>query len=112
MIDWTRVAELKSEIGEDGLAEVVELFIDEMQEVVARLRPGADPTALEADLHFLKGGAWNLGFDRFGDICSDGEKRAGSGRSGEVDIPALVDCYEASKVEFIRGLAAHLSSAA
>ena len=62
MIDWERTNELCAEIGSDGFAEIVELFLDEVEGVVRRLSKQPDPSRFEADLHFLKGGAWNLGF--------------------------------------------------
>ena len=78
MINWDRVDELRSEIGEDGFAEVVELFLDEVETTVMRL-PSLPAAALEASLHFLKGSAWNLGFRDFGALCQDGERKAAAG---------------------------------
>ena len=69
MIDWSRVNELKGEIGEDGFAEVVELFLDEVETAIARLSPDSPARKLETDMHFLKGSAWNLGFVEFGAVC-------------------------------------------
>lgn len=112
MIDWARIDELRSEIGADGLAEVVELFLDEVETVVMRLKSAPDPALYEADLHFLKGGAWNLGFREFGALCQDGERRAARGRTGEVDIPRIVASYFASKEAFLSGLAGRAGSAA
>jgi HPt (histidine-containing phosphotransfer) domain-containing protein len=104
MVDWSRISELKSEIGEDGFAEVVEIFLDEMEEVIVRLKTAPDPATYEVDLHFLKGGAWNLGFTRFGAACGDGEKNAAGGKAADVNIGSLIDCYEQSKAEFLEGL--------
>ncbi|WP_284164115.1 Hpt domain-containing protein [Frigidibacter sp. SD6-1] len=104
MIDWARVGELRAEIGDEGFAEVVELFLDEVEDVVARLRAVPDPASYEEDLHFLKGSAWNLGFSAFGALCQDGERRAAGGQAGGIDIPAILDSYERSKDVFIDGL--------
>lgn len=106
MIDWSRVEELRSEIGSEGLAEIVELFLDEVEGVVMRLMSAPDPAVLEQDLHFLKGSAWNLGFAEFGALCQDGERRAADGRGAEVDVGLVVDCYGASKAVFMAGFAA------
>ncbi|MGB7260495.1 MAG: Hpt domain-containing protein [Albidovulum sp.] len=106
MIDWTRIDELQSEIGADGLAEVVELFLDEVEGTVMRLKAQPDPATYEEDLHFLKGGAWNLGFADFGAICQDGERKAATGRAVEIDITQVLDSYFASKEVFMSGLAA------
>jgi histidine phosphotransfer protein HptB len=104
MIDWIRVGELRDEVGEEGFAEVVELFLDEVEDVVGRLRAAPDPATYEQDLHFLKGGAWNLGFADFGALCQEGEKRAARGHADTVDIGAVIAAYVRSKAVFIAGL--------
>ncbi len=104
MIDWVRVNELRSEIGSDGFAEVVELFLDEVEGVVMRLKTQPDPTRFESDLHFLKGGAWNLGFADFGALCQDGERKAAAGQRDSIDIGRVVQIYFASRDEFLAGL--------
>ncbi|MBS0573971.1 MAG: Hpt domain-containing protein [Proteobacteria bacterium] len=98
MIDWTRVADLRHEIGDDGFAEVVDLFLDEVEEVVARLEARPDPARLEEDLHFLKGSAWNLGFADFGARCHEAE------RSARPDLRAALESYRNSRVAFLAGL--------
>ena len=105
MIDWTRANSLREEIGNDSFDEVVELFLDEVEAVVARLRARPDPATFEQDLHFLKGSAWNLGFSTFGAVCQDGERRAARGEATTVDIGAVVDCYVKSRAAFMSGLA-------
>jgi hypothetical protein len=104
VIDWTRVHELRSEIGEAGFAEVVELFLDEVEAVVMRLGSAPDPGRYEEDLHFLKGSAWNLGFRDFGAVCQDGERKAAAGRAAEIQIGAVLDSYGDSKRAFMAGL--------
>ena len=105
MIDWSRVDDLRSEIGEVGFAEVVELFLDEVEEIVIRLKIDPQPDGYESDFHFLKGGAWNLGFAEFGALCQDGERRAVSGCADGIDVMAIVSCYFDSKGAFLFGLA-------
>lgn len=105
-IDWKRAMELRSEVGPDGFDEVVELFLEEVETVVRRMQEQPEPERFEADLHFLKGGALNLGFASFGALCQDGERRAASGRPEEVDPAAIVESYYASKAEFLAGLPA------
>ena len=104
MIDWDRVVELCSEIGEEGFGEVVDLFLDEVEGVVMRLGTAPNPAKFEDDLHFLKGSAWNLGFAAFGALCQDGERKAAAGRGGEIDIAAILACYGASRQEFMMRL--------
>lgn len=105
MIDWIRVRELRDEIGDDGFAEVVELFLDEVEEVVMRLSGAPDAGRLEQDLHFLKGSAWNLGFSAFGALCQDGERQAAQGRAASVDLGEILTGYATSKTRFLDGLA-------
>ena len=105
MIDWTRVEELRAEIGDAGFAEVVDLFLDEVEEVVARLHAATGRARLEDDLHFLKGSAWNLGFADFGAACQLGERTAALGLGDTVNVKAVLDCYAVSKAAFIAGLA-------
>jgi len=99
MIDWARVAELRSEIGAEGFAEVLDLFLDEVEGVVMRL--GQRPDKLEEDLHFLKGSAWNLGFAAFGAQCQDGERKCAVNQQALVDVAAVIDCYNRSKEQFM-----------
>ena len=65
MIDWERVADLRSEVGEDDFFEVVDMFLEEVEEVIDRLTSSPEPARFEDDLHFLKGSALNLGFRHF-----------------------------------------------
>lgn len=102
MIDWNRVSELADEIGAENLGEVVELFLDEAEHALTRLGPVA---TLEADLHFLKGSASNLGFDGFRAVCAEGESMAAAGRPDEVGIGRIVAVYAESKRRFLAGLA-------
>ncbi len=99
MIDWVRVIELRNEIGADGFAEVIELFLEEVESVIGTL--GQAPATLPEDLHFLKGSALNLGFRAFGDICRQTERRCTEGTATQADIAATQACYIASKAEFL-----------
>lgn len=101
MIDWDRVATLREEVGEDSFAEVVALFLDEVDEVVDRFRAGPDLSGLERDLHFLKGGALNLGFVHLGVLCQVGERMAAEGLADRVDVPEIVALYTASRQMFL-----------
>lgn len=103
MIDWDRVRELRSEIGADDFGEVAAMFLDEADEAVARLSPGLTAKAMEADLHFLKGAALNLGFVALSALCQEGERRAASGDTG-VDLEAVRNTYQASRGAFESGL--------
>lgn len=106
MIDWDRVEELREEIGAEDFGEVVDLFLDEVEEVIERLRAGPDMANLEADLHFLKGGALNLGFRAFSQLCQAGEAAAAAGKAETVDLNAILSSFAESKDVFAEKLAA------
>ncbi|WP_415182500.1 Hpt domain-containing protein [Phaeovulum sp.] len=107
MIDWERVAELRSEIGDDGFAEVLDLFLDEVEDAVACL--GQPTRKLSDDLHFLKGSAWNFGFRQFGEMCQEGERALATGSVSAVDSSAIRECYDISKREFMARVAGYCS---
>lgn len=102
MIDWKRVQTLRDELGEADFASVIELFLDEVEGIVMRIGHG-DPDQLENDLHFLKGSAANLGFTAFGKLCQQGEIECRHGQAANFDLPALLDCYAATKKDFVAG---------
>ena len=99
MIDWTRVDELRAEVGDDGFDEVVDLFLEETDEVIDRLLT-VDDAALGRDLHFLKGSALNLGLRELAQLCQDGERFCGSGQAAKVDRAALIHTYHLAKATF------------
>ena len=99
MINWTRIEELKNEIGEDTFAEIAELFLDEVDSTVAQLRAGQLDAPLQETMHFLKGCALNLGFADFGKLCLRKEKAAET----DSDLTDVLQCYDQSRAEFIRG---------
>lgn len=110
MIDWVRVADLRSEIGNEGFGEVIDLFLEEADEVIARLANSADCAEIGRDLHFLKGSALNLGFQELARLCQEGERRAETGESALADIARVVQVYHSSKGAFHTRLA-HLPTA-
>ncbi|WP_299294754.1 Hpt domain-containing protein [uncultured Tateyamaria sp.] len=105
MIDWQRVTSLRSEIGEEDFEEVVPLFLEEVAEITDALRADVDLSALEANLHALKGSAMNLGFSDFSSLCHTGEAMAASGNAASVDVTAILNSFDASKDAFLNGLA-------
>lgn len=103
MIDWARVEELKQEVGEDDFAELVELFLEEVEETITRLKQAPDPANLEEDMHFLKGSALNLGFEQFSTLCQAGESAAAAGGADTINLPEIFTSYAGSKAEFLKG---------
>ncbi len=104
MIDWTRIKQLRDEIGEEDFPEVVEIFIEEVAEMIGGLRSAPKPETLGDDLHALKGSALNLGFRAFAEMCQTGETRAANGRAEEIVLEPILRCYDDSKDVFLAGL--------
>ena len=100
MIDWTRVTALREEVGDEDFAMIVDIFRDEVDEVIARLRAAPDAGRIEEDLYFLKGSALNLGFAALGNLCHEGEALAGGGRLDAFDLGRLFTVYEQSWADF------------
>ncbi|MEP4196294.1 MAG: Hpt domain-containing protein [Aliishimia sp.] len=99
MIYWPKVIELRDEVGAEDFEEVVELFLDEVEETIGNL--GVPGRSLEHDLHFLKGSALNLGFTEFSDLCQVGETNASNGAVDSIDTNAIIASYHASKSAFL-----------
>lgn len=104
MIQWSRVRQLRDEVGADEFDEVVEIFLDEVQEVIAKMRNDTARTEMEQNLHFLKGSALSFGFDTFSKLCQDGERRAAAGESEAVDLDEIFTAYDDAKALFQAGL--------
>lgn len=110
MIDWSRVTELRDEIGPDGFDEIVEIFLEEVDGVITRLRDTDAPGDLGADMHFLKGSALNLGFADFAALCETGEQACAAGNPNNVNRAELLACYDASRMIFMAELAQRLAA--
>lgn len=98
MLNWDRVSELREEVGEDDLAEVILLFCEEVEEVLAVLdnAPAAD---MPGHLHFLKGSALNIGFETVSNRCQAEEARIKETPGIMPDIAGIRADYIASKAE-------------
>lgn len=99
MIDWTRVNDLRDEVGAEDLVEIADIFLAEMAQVLDPLRDGADAQDPADLLHFLKGAALNLGFADLADICAQSEMA-----QVPPDMGAIIAVFDASKTEFLGGL--------
>lgn len=104
MIQWSRVNELRDEIGAEDFAEVVELFLEEVECTIQELSPDSTADQMEQHMHFLKGSALNLGFSSFSDLCQDGERKSAKGETDTIDLPAIVKGFEQSKLVFMAEL--------
>jgi HPt (histidine-containing phosphotransfer) domain-containing protein len=105
MVDWERVAELRSHIGAEDFTVVVDLFLEETDEAIARLGAVSRTAEVEAVLHFLKGSALNLGLAALAQICADGERRAAAGQADAVDLGEIAASYARSRSALVEGLA-------
>jgi HPt (histidine-containing phosphotransfer) domain-containing protein len=101
MIDWARVSEPRDEVGAEDFDEVVELFLEEVDEAIIALRNLVDLSELETQCHFLKGSALNIGFRDFANLCQAGEAAAAAGQGGDMDIAAIVQSYTDARAVFI-----------
>lgn len=99
MIDWARVEELRGEVGEDAFDEVLDLFLEEVDEAMGRLDANATADSLAADLHFVRGSALNLGLKDFCTICRGLELQLAEGEA--VDLAPLLDAYAESKATLV-----------
>lgn len=105
MIDWARVKDLRSEIGEADFLEVVAMFLEEADEIVTQLDGPTDLASMEGRLHFLKGSALNLGLSDLAALCQNGEKSAALGSAASVDLRPVMASYHASKAQLLASLA-------
>ncbi|MEL6648027.1 MAG: Hpt domain-containing protein [Pseudomonadota bacterium] len=94
MIDWDRVAQLREEVGEDDFQDVVSMFFDEVSGEIETLSAELTAQKIEVKLHFLKGAALNLGLDTFAKLCGDGESMARVGNTKDIDLDAILTCYQ------------------
>jgi HPt (histidine-containing phosphotransfer) domain-containing protein len=111
MIDWDHVRRLRDEIGAEAFEEVVEMFLDEVETEIAKLRASRGMRDLDVQLHFIKGSALNLGFADFAALCQRGEVAASNGMTANVNLTELMACYDRSKATFLAGLGAEVASA-
>ena len=98
MVNWDRISELREEVGEDDLSEVVLLFFEEVEEVLAILDAAA-PIEMPGHLHFLKGSALSIGFAAVSNRCEAEEARLKENPNAVPDIQGIRADYSASKTE-------------
>ena len=98
MIDWDRIAELQEEVGEDSFIEVIEMFFEEVEDVLSRL-DCKDAEQLKTGLHFLKGAALNIGMSEVSNLCREAEGAAAADNAATADIEGIRIAYDGSKAE-------------
>jgi len=111
MIDWERVSELIDEIGAEDFGEVVELFLDAVDNAIQLLaNANGDAVVIEEQMHFLKGAALNLGFGDLAKLCMKGEKAASEGNPDAVSANEVRVTYEGSRTMFEADLPSRLAA--
>jgi HPt (histidine-containing phosphotransfer) domain-containing protein len=110
MIDWTRVIELRDEVGAEDLMEVVDLFLEEVEGALSDLTPDAAAPDMAEKMHFLKGSALNIGFKDMAAICAQGEKDANDGNVAAIDTIAVQSSYASSKELFLQNLEENIAA--
>ncbi len=101
MINWDQVHALRREIGEDTFPEVVNIFLEEVGDVIDRLVLSDD---VISDLHFLKGNAETLGFQMFAKKCQIALHALENHKPETVTLPDICECYAESRQAFFREL--------
>jgi HPt (histidine-containing phosphotransfer) domain-containing protein len=101
MINTARIQELKDEVGEDDLVEVIELFCEEVEDVLRAL-DSTPQDQMAAQLHFLKGSALNIGLDDVSELCEQQENRLKSDPVATADVNMIRVTYAASKEALLK----------
>lgn len=98
MVNWDRITELQEEVGEDDLAEVLQLFCEEVEEALSALST-TDAETLKGHLHFLKGSALNIGLDQVSTLCREAEQTLASNPQSNILVEAIRSAYQSARVE-------------
>mgnify|MGYP006177802983 CR=1 FL=1 len=100
MIDWKQVNRLRTDVGIDAFDEIIELFINEVEGILERLRDRPNYAEMENDMHALKGSTLNLGFQTLSELCKKGEKLSADRNPKAVNLPEIDSCFQISKSKF------------
>ena len=104
MINWDRVHALRKDVGPEDFDDIVDIFLEEVEEVITKLRAPQPGTDLEFELHALKNSALNLGFTDLSELCQAGEKQAASGLADEIDLQSILTAYDGAREAFLKDL--------
>lgn len=103
MIDQARLDELRSEIGSEDLAEVIEMFCEEVEEALQNLET-LPADRLVDQLHFLKGSALNIGLRSVSDLCRAEELRLRDSPGLRPDVGSIRSAYAHTKPALLDSL--------
>ncbi|RRH78018.1 Hpt domain-containing protein [Falsigemmobacter faecalis] len=112
MLNLRQLNDLRADVGDEGFADLIVLFLEETDGVISRMidkGPEKDPAA---DYHFLKGAARNLGLDGFSALCHEAEIAAGQGLQLAISPDALDAAWQDSRARLLDhlGMAAPIRS--
>lgn len=110
MIDWERVNALHEEVGPEDFGEVIDLFLEEVDTEIETLRNASNTAELGSKLHFLKGSALSLGFRKFSALCQEGEAALSKSSQTDIDVLALLECYQVSRAEFLANVSDRITA--
>ena len=99
MINWDRISELQAEVGEDGIADIIEIFLEEMDEGLEGLAKADQASDVLDRLHFLKGSAQNIGLDTMSALCARFEADIKTDATIQPDISAIRQALGTAKDE-------------
>lgn len=97
MIDWSRVNELKEDFGEEGFAELLPVFVAEIEEALSQLSEANSAEEVASTCHFIKGSAANLGLQQLAELCATAETDAKSGQVAGNLAAQLSEAFQASQ---------------
>ena len=100
LINWSRIEALKEDVGREDVKEVIDLFINEIQQVIDKIPAQMEAENIADDLHFLKGSALSLGFQELSCVCQTGYEAFSKTPRGAFEIDNVRACFETSKAEF------------
>ena len=96
MLDKKQIKQLRNDLGADGFAEIVDIFLAEVDEVFTPIE--ADGVTA-TDMHFLKGSAANLGFTEFSKTCQIAQHNINEGATA--DLATVRTAFAESKALFV-----------
>lgn len=100
MINMDRISELRDEVGSDDLAEVIQMFCEEVEETLNRISrmSGSD---VQEDLHFLKGSALNIGLDEVGKLCQEAESALELDATSQPDVESISEAFQSARARLL-----------
>lgn len=100
MIDWTKVTDLRYELGAENFHEMVGIFVQELDEVIGELDERVELATLPELLVFMTDSSDRLGFSAFAEACRERELALDPQGIEFIDVEHLIILYCESRVAF------------